>query len=54
MPTNYLVIVVLLGVIFAGNMGLPVLLRFLLWTTSILSPKNSELKSSTTFLLEHP
>lgn len=40
--------------IVIGNTGFPVLLRFIIWIMFKFSPRDSSLKESTGFLLDHP
>lgn len=39
---------------FAGNTCYPVFLRLVVWTMSVLTPRNSELQQPLKFLLDHP
>jgi potassium uptake Trk family protein len=39
---------------YAGNTFYPCLLRFIIWTTSKLSPRHSSLQEPLSFLLKHP
>ncbi|RYP93693.1 hypothetical protein DL770_000224 [Monosporascus sp. CRB-9-2] len=39
---------------FAGNTCYPVVLRLVIWTMSKLAPKNSSMRETLQFLLEHP
>lgn len=50
----YWLILLIAFLILAGNTALPVFLRLTIWTFSKLVPKESRLKETLSFLLDHP
>lgn len=51
---EYLVILVTIVLLLAGNTLYPVILRFAIWALHHLSPKQAKVRATTQYLLDHP
>jgi len=53
-PTAVFPLLLLIFLIIIGNTGFPCMLRFLIWVTSKLVPRESAIWEELKFLLDHP